>query len=356
MLERSPRVNFEQTIVISTDGSLALEIVEYRGKYAHLNLDATYLSFNVRTEGAEESHPVDVLIDGFLLRTPEAIPPRLRSIANAERNVVHLAEARLGEFLDEAGLPMFAPPGGAIPNMKMESARIQRWVEMKRATDEEIEAYLRRKCLWAWRFNHPRVDIYAPDFIRLGTDAENVGRLIKFGRDSEWVIDSSNSGSFRIAGTEKMLRRERATKASRPAAPSKTPRPLESRYVDESRIAELRSIRSPFDLSKLIALCGELNTCWGGGAVHAVAALVRSIIDHVPPIFSVKTFGEVANNYPGSKSFKDSMQHLATSARRIGDAHLHTQIRGSEVLPTPTQVDFSRDLDVLLAEIVRILK
>jgi hypothetical protein len=84
--------------------------------------------------------------------------------------------------------------------------------------------------------------------------------------------------------------------------------------------------------------------------------LVRAIIDHVPPIFGVKSFSEVASNYGGSRSFRESMQHLAVSARKIADGHLHVQIRASEVLPTWTQVDFSRDLDVLLGEVVRILR
>ena len=50
------------------------------------------------------------------------------------------------------------------------------------------------------------------------------------------------------------------------------------------------------------------------------------------------------------------MTHLATSARGIGDQHLHSQIRASEILPSIVQVDFSNDLDVLVAEIVRVLK
>jgi hypothetical protein len=87
----------------------------------------------------------------------------------------------------------------------------------------------------------------------------------------------------------------------------------------------------------------------------AVAALTRALLDHVPPIFGVASFAEVANNYRGSKSFRESMQHLEKSARNIGDAHLHTQIRRRETLPSATQVNFGNDLDVLLAEIVRLL-
>jgi hypothetical protein len=47
---------------------------------------------------------------------------------------------------------------------------------------------------------------------------------------------------------------------------------------------------------------------------------------------------------------------LDRSLRNIADAHLHVQIRTSEVLPTGPQVDFRADLDVLLSEVVRVLK
>jgi hypothetical protein len=124
------------------------------------------------------------------------------------------------------------------------------------------------------------------------------------------------------------------------------------------RIEQLRTIQSgEFDLSKLIELCKEINNCFQVESYMAVAMLVRAILDHVPPIFGCKNFAEISNNYAGgSKSFKQSMQHLEMSSRKIADSHLHTQIRKSEILPNRTQVNFSNDLDVLLAEIVRLLK
>jgi len=129
-------------------------------------------------------------------------------------------------------------------------------------------------------------------------------------------------------------------------------------FVDPTRLAELRVIQSPdFDLSKLIRYCDELNFNYDEGCFLAVSMLGRAILDHVPPIFGSKSFSEVANNYSsGSKSFKQSMEHLENSLRKIADAYLHVQIRKSEVLPNRTQVNFSSDLDVLLAEIVRLLK
>ena len=127
-------------------------------------------------------------------------------------------------------------------------------------------------------------------------------------------------------------------------------------FIDESRIAELHGIRSQsFDLSKLIQLCNELNTCYKNDCFFAVSMLARTILDHVPPIFKCKTFDEVANNSQG-KSLKKSMLNLQNSLRNIADASLHLPIREKETLPNRTQINFANDFDVLLSEIVRLLK
>src|SRR5574341_766452 len=132
--------------------------------------------------------------------------------------------------------------------------------------------------------------------------------------------------------------------------------PLPHRFIDRARLDQFRAVNGKqFDLAKAIRLCEEIDFCFRNECHLSVAALTRALLDHVPPIFGVSAFAEVANNYSGSRSFKESMQHLELSARKIGDAHLHTQIRAKEILPTATQVNFANDLDVLLAEIVRIL-
>jgi hypothetical protein len=127
--------------------------------------------------------------------------------------------------------------------------------------------------------------------------------------------------------------------------------------VDLDRLEELQAVsHSPFDLTKLIKLCEELNTCFAEECFLSVAMLTRAILDHVPPIFGAQNYSQVANNYKGSRSFKESMLHLNNSSRKIADSYLHVQVRDKETLPNRTQVDFSNDLDVLLAEIVRLLK
>lgn len=127
-------------------------------------------------------------------------------------------------------------------------------------------------------------------------------------------------------------------------------------YVDPTRINQLNAIRSEkYDLTRLVELCRELNACYANESYLAVAMLTRALLDHVPPIFDATTFSEVANNYKGSRSFKDSMLHLDNSCRKIADAHLHIPIRRKEVLPSKTQVNFANDIDLLLAEILILL-
>lgn len=84
--------------------------------------------------------------------------------------------------------------------------------------------------------------------------------------------------------------------------------------------------------------------------------MASGILDHVPPLLGKQNFSDVVNNYAGPSSFKKSLQNLQLSLRNIADAHLHVPIQQKGVLPTGQQVDFHKDLDVLLGEIVRTLK
>lgn len=127
-------------------------------------------------------------------------------------------------------------------------------------------------------------------------------------------------------------------------------------FVSETRVAQLRAITSStYDLCKLIRLCEEINVTYANGALLATAMLIRSILDHIPPIFAMPNFSQVANNYAGPRSFNDVMRRLDEAARRIADGYLHLQIRTNETLPEPQQVNFAAEVDVLLAEIIRIL-
>jgi len=126
--------------------------------------------------------------------------------------------------------------------------------------------------------------------------------------------------------------------------------------VAPARITEIRNLQSnSYDFSKLIRLCEELNTAYANGCFFATIMITRAIIDHVPPVFGLKTFSQVSNNYPaGAKAFKDAMKQLDLMARNIANLYLHEHIRSAEALPLPQQVNFGPALDLLLQEVMRI--
>ncbi|MBC7838406.1 MAG: hypothetical protein H7Y39_07185 [Nitrospiraceae bacterium] len=127
-------------------------------------------------------------------------------------------------------------------------------------------------------------------------------------------------------------------------------------YVNETRISELEAKANPkFDTARLVRLCQELNAAHRAGALMATIMLVRAVLDHVPPVFGVQNFDQVVNNHQWGRSDKKSITQLQASSRNVADAYLHTQMRNRETLPTFQQVDFRSHVDVLLAEIGRLL-
>ena len=128
-------------------------------------------------------------------------------------------------------------------------------------------------------------------------------------------------------------------------------------YVSDSRILQIASLTSQdFDFTRLVALLHELNSAARSNNYLSVAFLVRAVIDHVPPIFGLRTFIEVVNNYRASASLKRHMEHLQKSLRNVADAYLHETIRSREELPHFSQVDFRSALDHVLGEVTRVLK
>jgi hypothetical protein len=223
----------------------------------------------------------------------------------------------------------------------------------------------------AWQYELEQWQFGSPDVLRLARNVKYVDRLIKLNEGEDWTVVGRTLSAIRLQPTASFIRDSRARGAvpETPAAPPAGQVPAESNaggagiepptyvYVDEVRLAELRTLESPnFDLRKLIALCEELNICYRSQCYHAVAALTRAVLDHVPPIFGQTTFLQAASNSTGGRSVKAALRRLEEAARNIGDAHLHQQVRKSEVLPTRTQVNFSNELDVLLGEVVRLLR
>ena len=127
-------------------------------------------------------------------------------------------------------------------------------------------------------------------------------------------------------------------------------------FIDIQIIEHLRNTTNKnFDLSRLVRYCEETNDNFRLGNYSSVIFLTRAILDHCPPIFGYKNFDNVAAQYGGS-SFKSIAQRLNTSLKKIADHHIHKQIGKKEVLPVQEEIDFSNDINFLLARIVEILE
>lgn len=127
---------------------------------------------------------------------------------------------------------------------------------------------------------------------------------------------------------------------------------LEHQFISRTRIADIARLPTDhYDFTKLIRLCEEVNIAHKHGCHLTVAFLVRTIGNHVPPIFGAASLTDVAAQ--SSKSVKHSLTGLAESMKNIADHHLHEQIKKKVSLPTEVQVNCYRELDVLLSEVVR---
>ena len=128
-------------------------------------------------------------------------------------------------------------------------------------------------------------------------------------------------------------------------------------FVDAERLKQIEVTQSQkFDTTKLAQMLIELNRAYAEHSFLSCIFLIRAILDHVPPIFVQNSFSEIANNYAGGgRSFRQHMQHLENSSRKLADSYLHQQVRSKETLPTTSQIEFRADVDTLLAEVVRIL-
>jgi hypothetical protein len=110
-----------------------------------------------------------------------------------------------------------------------------------------------------------------------------------------------------------------------------------------------------FDAKKLTGYCREINSSFYHGNIVACLLLMRTVLNHVPPVFSYRTFSEVTAN--AGKSLKDNMEHLESGLRKLADLYAHQPIRKNEQYPTKSQVEpFRAQFELLLHEVLNKLQ
>lgn len=347
------------TVIASPGTNKSLALVLCDGVEASGNRDAADVLFVLRLQ----PHGPEKLLAVRLSGTVMSIRPETFGFLPTENRTstfLTYAEAAIGDALDSGGLPDLDSRGGTYHAIDCFSPHLQAWRDRPPLTDEEVEEYLYAHVVAAWQFTQASWVLGPSDFLRLNRTMADVMRLVKLHEGEAWTLSEVTPSKVTLTPTPVFLREYRAKLKEglvreRPAHAPSAEGTATFGYVDDKRIADLKRLDiTGFDLAKLIALCEELNLCYRAQCYHAVAALTRALIDHVPPLFGCSSFAAVAAT--GSRSFKDSMAVLNSLARKIADQHLHGQIRESESLPTRVQVDFSQAVDVLLGEVVRVLR
>jgi hypothetical protein len=103
--------------------------------------------------------------------------------------------------------------------------------------------------------------------------------------------------------------------------------------VAPSLIEELRKVPTDaFDVTKLTGYCKEINSSFYHGNVVACLLLMRTVLNHVPPVFGYRTFSEVTAN--AGKNLKENLEHLESGLRKLADLYAHQPIRKREQYPT----------------------
>jgi hypothetical protein len=128
--------------------------------------------------------------------------------------------------------------------------------------------------------------------------------------------------------------------------------PPRTSLIAPQLIADLNKTKSSqFDSTKLTGYCKEINSSFYHGNVVACLLLMRTVLNHVPPIFGYKSFAEATAN--SGKSLRENLEFLENGVRRLADMYAHQPITKTEQYPTKSQVELYRaQLEVLLHEVL----
>ncbi|OWV05232.1 hypothetical protein B5D80_18475 [Micromonospora wenchangensis] len=97
-------------------------------------------------------------------------------------------------------------------------------------------------------------------------------------------------------------------------------------YIDE-RIFDLikQAHGGRWDCTKLLVLLRELDDSYRAGNAYAAHALLRALLDHVPPLFGQSSFAQVANNHPWGRTDGKYVKRLVAFRDQADDV-MHRQI------------------------------
>ena len=127
---------------------------------------------------------------------------------------------------------------------------------------------------------------------------------------------------------------------------------LHVQIIDPALIARIEEIEHfRVDTSSLVRMCREINSSYAHGNVLATALLMRTVMNHIPPVFGFETFAQFVAST--GRSLKESFTHLENGLRKVADFHTHRKMETSECYPSAAQVEpFKPQFELLMQQIV----
>ncbi len=101
-----------------------------------------------------------------------------------------------------------------------------------------------------------------------------------------------------------------------------------SQYITEyaSRNLITSAKARGYNTSKLEALVKEINDAAAKESAHSAHALIRSLLDHIAPLFGYDSFTQVVNNHKWSVTDRKRIKEINTLFRFDADDSLHSTI------------------------------
>ena len=167
----------------------------------------------------------------------------------------------------------------------------------------------------------------------------NSSHVARVWRDVGWRLQSMNQAAEQVVFTRVTDSRLSPGRNDNGAS--------RSTYVNAQVIAAIRAHGGPgkLDRSKLLRLIEELNENYTRGSTYAAHAVLRALLDHIPPLLGYTSFTAVVNNYPWSRTDKAYMRRLLDFKLQADDA-MHRQISARADLLSPHDSSYSRGLTV----------
>jgi hypothetical protein len=133
-----------------------------------------------------------------------------------------------------------------------------------------------------------------------------------------WHVESVNQ-----AAGEVVFGRGSANHGGRGRQPAGPRAPYIDAQVGTSMVARAQGMG--LDCGKLAKLVAELNDNYSRDNAYAAHALLRALLDHIPPLLGYQDFKVAANSYPWGRTDKSYARRLADFKYQADDA-LHRQI------------------------------